>query len=97
MQPSRRAPGRSAKSFRSIACRALALVLSVAPCSAQVTVAELGKLARDRAAREMFKALVAIRRMTDGSQPKDYPGALMVVGHAIRVAVDARIALPAEA
>ncbi|MFN7589483.1 MAG: HEAT repeat domain-containing protein [Planctomycetota bacterium] len=51
MQPSRRAPGRSAKSFRSIACRALALVLSIAPCSAQVTVAELGKLARDRAAR----------------------------------------------
>lgn len=60
-------------------------------------IAHEDQQARDRAAREMFKALVAIRRMTDGTQPKDYPGALMVVGHAIRVAVDARIALPAEA
>lgn len=60
-------------------------------------IAREDQQARDRAAREMFRALVAIRRMTDGSQPKDYPGALMVVGYAIRVAVGAGIALPCEA
>ena len=38
------------------------------------------------AAPELLAALWAIVRITDGSQPKDYPGALMVARAAIRKA-----------
>lgn len=40
-------------------------------------------LAKISAAKEMLRALRAIKKMTDGSQPKDYPGALMVADYAI--------------
>ncbi len=51
MPPSRRAPTRSTSHLRSLVCSALVLVLPLATSSAQVPVAELGKLARERASR----------------------------------------------
>ena len=44
------------------------------------------KIMRDQATiAELRNALEAIVRITDGSQPKDYPGALMVARAALKL------------
>lgn len=71
------------------------MIITRAVPEAVYTAAEVAELAE--ACRGMLRALHAIRRITDGSQPVDAPGASMVAATAIERAAAAGITLPVEA
>lgn len=79
MQPSRRAPHRPTPKLPSVVRVALAVALAFATCNAQVSVADLGKLARERASRH-----------TDGKLLEPFVADLSVDYEANKATLDGR-------